>query len=178
MSFTPKNLTQGGQMTAYRLRMFAQVNGWITGWILLVYFLVTAAVFWLITPDDALRNGLWYWCASLFSGFVFLMNPSGPATWDIVWHCGAGEQLCTTKLTLAQLLANPWMQLQGATVLQSIKTCALYCGAVFSVLLCFIYWYVGRIGKKEGEDEIISGMTAPPQPQCLSLHLSHRLPRR
>ncbi|MGC1041576.1 type IV conjugative transfer system coupling protein TraD [Pantoea agglomerans] len=171
MSFTPKNLTQGGQMTAYRLRMFAQVNGWITGWILLVYFLVTAAVFWLITPDDALRNGLWYWCASLFSGFVFLMNPSGPATWDIVWHCGAGEQLCTTKLTLAQLLANPWMQLQGATVLQSIKTCALYCGSVFSVLLCFIYWYVGRIGKKEGEDEIISGMTLTDKPEEVNRQL-------
>jgi len=25
MSFTPKYLTQGGQMTAYRLRMFVQV---------------------------------------------------------------------------------------------------------------------------------------------------------
>jgi hypothetical protein len=29
MSFAGKNLTQGGQMTAYRWRMFIQVNNWI-----------------------------------------------------------------------------------------------------------------------------------------------------
>ncbi|MCT6593067.1 type IV conjugative transfer system coupling protein TraD [Pantoea dispersa] len=165
MSFTPKNLTRGGQMTAYRLRMFTQVNGWISGWILLFYLLVTGAAFWLVTPEDALRNGFWYGCASLFSGFVPLMNPSGAATWDVTWHCGAGARLCTAKLTLAQLLTDPWMQQQGAIVLQSLRVCAAACGAAFAVLLCVVYWYVGRIGRKESEDEFISGMTLTDKPK-------------
>ncbi|MEJ1268981.1 hypothetical protein WDV93_24870 [Pantoea ananatis] len=41
MSFTPKNLTQGGQITAYRLRMFIQVNQWISHWMLLFFVLTT-----------------------------------------------------------------------------------------------------------------------------------------
>ncbi|OWS72902.1 type IV conjugative transfer system coupling protein TraD, partial [Pantoea sp. VS1] len=165
MSFTPKYLTQGGQMTAYRLRMFTQVNGWISGWILLFYLLVTGAAFWLVTPEDALRNGFWYGGASLFSGFVPLMNPSGAATWDVTWHCGTGARLCTAKLTLAQLLTDPWMQQQGAIVLQSLRVCAAACGAAFAVLLCVVYWYVGRIGRKESEDEFISGMTLTDKPK-------------
>ena len=84
MSFTPKNLTQGGQMTAYRLRMFAQVNRWISGWILLRVLTDYCLLFWLITPDDALRNGFGTGAlADVSPVLVPLMNPSGPATWDI-----------------------------------------------------------------------------------------------
>jgi hypothetical protein len=44
MSFAGKNLTQGGQMTAYRWRMFIQVNNWIGFWIFIL-FAVTSAIF-------------------------------------------------------------------------------------------------------------------------------------
>ena len=113
MSFTPKYLTQGGQMTAYRLRMFAQVNQWILNWLLLLFLLSTGSVFWAVTSADVLNNGFWYWTGRLLSSFVPLMNPKSPATWDISWHCNSGIQLCTTKLTLGQLLADPWMQSMG-----------------------------------------------------------------
>lgn len=36
MSFAGKNLTQGGQMTAYRWRMFFLVNNWIGFWIFIL----------------------------------------------------------------------------------------------------------------------------------------------
>lgn len=158
MSFTPKNLTQGGQMTAYRLRMFAQVNQWIFHWILLAFFIATAFLFWAVTPVDALVNGFWYWAARLSSGFLPLMNPNSPATWDVVWHCGNGLQICTTKMTLGQVLADPWMQMQGGQLVANLKLCAAGCGIVGMLLFCTIVWYVGRIGSKESEDEFISGM--------------------
>lgn len=60
MSFTPKYLTQGGQMTAYRLRMFAQVNQWIFNWLFLLFLLSTGGVFWAVTSADVLNNGFWY----------------------------------------------------------------------------------------------------------------------
>jgi len=159
MSFTPKNLTQGGQMTAYRLRMFAQVNQWIFNWILLLFVLMTGLSFWGITPDDTLRNGFWHWTGRMFSSLVPLMNPSSPATWDILYHCGDGAQLCRAKLTLAQVIADPWMREMGANLWVNLKLCATVSAVFCSVLFCFIAWYVGRIGRKEGEDEYISGMT-------------------
>ncbi|MFD3241926.1 type IV conjugative transfer system coupling protein TraD [Rahnella perminowiae] len=158
MSFTPKYLTQGGQMTAYRLRMFAQVNQWIFNWLFLLFLLSTGGVFWAVTSADVLNNGFWYWTGRLFSSFVPLMNPKSPATWDISWHCNSGIQLCTTKLTLGQLLADPWMQSMGGQLVNNLKLSAAGCGTVCLLLFSVIAWYVGRIGKKESEDTYISGM--------------------
>jgi len=171
MSFTPKNLTQGGQMTAYRLRMFAQVNQWIFHWILLAFFIATALLFWAVTPVDALRNGLWYWAARMSSGFLPLMNPNSPATWDVVWHCGNGLQICTTKMTLGQVLSDPWMQMQGGQLVANLKLCAAGCGIVGMLLFCTIVWYVGRIGRKESEDKYISGMTLTDDLKIVNLQL-------
>lgn len=159
MSFTPKNLTQGGQMTAYRLRMFAQVNQWIFNWILLLFVLMTGLLFWGVTPDDTLRNGFWHWTGRMFSSLVPLMNPASPATWDILYHCGDGTQLCKAKLTLAQVIADPWMREMGANLWVNLKLCATGSAVFCSVLFSLIAWYVGRIGRKESEDEYISGMT-------------------
>ncbi|WP_210487877.1 type IV conjugative transfer system coupling protein TraD [Pantoea ananatis] len=158
MSFKPKNLTQGGQITAYRLRMFGQVNSWIFSWVLVLFVLCAGVAFWAITPEDTLRNGTWYWFGWMFSGLVPLMNPRSPATWEVHWHCEP-DRLCTTKMTLTQMLADPWMQQRAADMLQNLRLCLSAFGIVAVVLLCFIIWYVGRIGRKESEDEFISGMT-------------------
>lgn len=45
MSFAGKNLTQGGQMTAYRWRMFFQVNNWIGFWIFILFAVLASAIF-------------------------------------------------------------------------------------------------------------------------------------
>lgn len=165
MSFTPKYLTQGGQMTAYRLRMFAQVSNWIFHWMLLLFVIATGVLFWLTTPDDVLRNGFWYWAAWPSHSLLGLSPRAAEATWDIFWHCDESAQLCTIKLTPAQLLANPWMQDMGRQFLANLRFIASACGITASLLWCLIAWYVGRIGKKESEDEFISGMTLTDQPK-------------
>ncbi|MEN4564372.1 type IV conjugative transfer system coupling protein TraD [Pantoea agglomerans] len=163
MSFTPKYLTQGGQMTAYRLRMFVQVSNWIFHWMLLLFVVATGALFWLTTPDDVLRNGFWYWAAWPSHSLLGLSPRAAEATWDIFWHCDESALLCTIKLTPAQLLANPWMQDMGRQFLTNLRFIASACGIAASLLWCLIAWYVGRIGKRESEDEFISGMTLTDQ---------------
>lgn len=165
MSFTPKYLTQGGQMTAYRLRMFVQVSNWIFHWMLLLFVVATGTLFWITTPDDVLRNGFWYWAAWPSHSLLGLSPRAAEATWDIIWHCGEGAGMCTIKLTPAQLLANPWMQEMGRQFVANLKFIAGACGITAGLLWCFIAWYVGRIGKKESEDEFISGMTLTDQPK-------------
>nr|EJR9313031.1 hypothetical protein [Cronobacter sakazakii]EJU3015491.1 hypothetical protein [Cronobacter sakazakii] len=54
MSFAGKNLTQGGQMTAYRWRMFIQVNNWIGFWIFILFAVLTTAIFLWRIPQEAL----------------------------------------------------------------------------------------------------------------------------
>lgn len=168
MSFTPKYLTQGGQMTAYRLRMFVQVSNWIFHWMLLLFVVATGVLFWLTTPEDVLRNGFWYWAAWPSHSLLGLSPRAAEATWDIFWHCDESAQLCTIKLTPAQLLANPWMQDMGRQFLTNLRFIASACGITASLLWCLIAWYVGRIGKKESEDEFISGMTLTDQPKEVS----------
>lgn len=163
MSFTPKYLTQGGQMTAYRLRMFVQVSNWIFHWMLLLFVVATGALFWLTTPDDVLRNGFWYWAAWPSHSLLDLSPRAAEATWDIFWHCDESAQLCAIKLTPAQLLANPWMQDMGRQFLTNLRFIASACGIAASLLWCLIAWYMGRIGKRESEDEFISGMTLTDQ---------------
>lgn len=165
MSFTPKYLTQGGQMTAYRLRMFGQVSNWIFHWMLMLFIVSTCVLFWLITTDDVLRNGFWYWSAWPTHSLLGLSPGSTTATWDITWHCGDGSRLCTTKMTPAQLLADPWMQEMGSQFMANLRFIASACGLVAFLLWCLIAWYVGRIGKKESEDEYISGMTLTDKPR-------------
>ncbi|MEJ1268980.1 hypothetical protein WDV93_24865 [Pantoea ananatis] len=81
------------------------------------------------------------------SGFIRLMQHDGPPVWDIRWHCEP-DRICTINLTLAQLLANPWMQEQGALLIQNLKQCAFWCGVAAMALFSLVFWYVGRIGKK------------------------------
>ncbi|MGP2417006.1 type IV conjugative transfer system coupling protein TraD [Pantoea ananatis] len=158
MSFTPKNLTQGGQIMAYRLRMFAQVSNWIFHWMLLLFIASTALLFWLTTPDDVMRNGFWYWAAWPTHSLMGLSPASATATWDITWHCGDGTQLCKVKMTPDQLLSDAWMQGMGNAFLASLRFVATICGTTACLLYCLIAWYVGYKGKKETEDEFISGM--------------------
>ncbi|MEN4709224.1 type IV secretion system DNA-binding domain-containing protein, partial [Pantoea agglomerans] len=115
------------------------------------------------TPDDVLRNGFWYWAAWPSHSLLDLSPRAAEATWDIFWHCDESAQLCAIKLTPAQLLANPWMQDMGRQFLTNLRFIASACGIAASLLWCLIAWYVGRIGKRESEDEFISGMTLTDQ---------------
>jgi len=69
MSFAGKNLSQGGQMTAYRWRMFFQVNNWIGFWIFILFAVLAAVIFFLRIPQKVLDNDSLCWFASISSSF-------------------------------------------------------------------------------------------------------------
>ncbi|WP_225760172.1 hypothetical protein [Leclercia sp. Marseille-Q4284] len=77
MSFAGKNLTQGGQMTAYRWRMFLQVNNWIGFWIFILFAALTSAIFFWRIPQETLNNGSLWWFAWMNSSFIDLMPATG-----------------------------------------------------------------------------------------------------
>lgn len=109
MSFAGKNLTQGGQMTAYRWRMFFQVNNWIGFWIFILFAVLAAVIFFLRIPQEVFDNGSLWWFSSINSSFINLMPPGTPKLYDIHYWYAATQTQMVLKMTLPQILTDPYM---------------------------------------------------------------------
>ncbi|WP_368894274.1 type IV conjugative transfer system coupling protein TraD [Kluyvera ascorbata] len=165
MSFAGKNLTQGGQMTAYRWRMFIQVNNWIGFWIFILFALLTSAIFFWRIPQETLDNGSLWWFASLNSSFINLMPASGtPGVYDVhYWYAPTATSM-VLKMTLPQIYTDPYMQAMG----EQCQTALLWAAGGSSIFSMAVFiavtWFIADVGRKESEDQYISGMQLTDKP--------------
>ncbi|MDD7997508.1 type IV conjugative transfer system coupling protein TraD [Kosakonia radicincitans] len=164
MSFKGKNLTQGGQMTAYRWRMFIQVNNWIGFWILVLFVIIAGALFLSFTSQEMIDNGSWYWFARLNESFIDLMPAGKGKFYDIHYFYAATNTTLTLKMTLQQMLTDPYMQFMGEQLAGHLQSSALVAGGISVAAFLAVGWYIARIGKRESEDEFISGMQLTDKP--------------
>ncbi|AGN88312.1 type IV conjugative transfer system coupling protein TraD [Enterobacter sp. R4-368] len=164
MSFKGKNLTQGGQMTAYRWRMFIQVNNWIGFWILVLFVIIAGALFLSFTSQEMIDNGSWYWFARLNESFIDLMPAGRGKFYDIHYYYAATSTTLTLKMTLQQMLTDPYMQFMGEQLASHLQSSALVAGGISLVAFLAVGWYIARIGKRESEDEFLSGMQLTDKP--------------
>ncbi|QOV66460.1 type IV conjugative transfer system coupling protein TraD [Kosakonia pseudosacchari] len=164
MSFKGKNLTQGGQMTAYRWRMFIQVNNWIGFWILVLFVIIAGALFLSFTSQEMIDNGSWYWFARLNESFIDLMPAGKGRFYDIHYFYAATNTTLTLKMTLQQMLTDPYMQFMGDQLAGHLKSSAVVAGGISLAAYLAVGWYVARIGKRESEDEFLSGMQLTEKP--------------
>ncbi|MCV2512477.1 type IV conjugative transfer system coupling protein TraD (plasmid) [Leclercia pneumoniae] len=164
MSFAGKNLTQGGQMTAYRWRMFLQVNNWISFWVFMLFAGLAAIIFFLSIPRETLDNGSLWWFAWMNNSFIDLVPSSTAKLYDVhYWYAPTATQM-VLKMTLPQVYADPYMQAMG-NQLQDELTWAAICSGIFSaVVFVGVIWYITGIGRRESEDEYISGMLLTDKP--------------
>ncbi|MCM7506611.1 type IV conjugative transfer system coupling protein TraD [Enterobacter kobei] len=165
MSFAGKNLTQGGQMTAYRWRMFIQVNNWIGFWIFILFAVLTTAIFLWRIPQEALDNGSLWWFASINSSFIDLMPATGtPKIYDVHYWYAPTATMMVLKMTLPQIYADPYMQAMGDQCLTELQWAAGASGLFSMVVFIAVTWFIANIGRKESEDEYISGMQLTDKP--------------
>ena len=165
MSFAGKNLTQGGQMTAYRWRMFIQVNNWIGFWIFILFAVLTTAIFLWRIPQEALDNGSLWWFASINSSFIDLMPASGtPKIYDVHYWYAPTATAMVLKMTLPQIYTDPYMQAMGDQCLRELQWAAGGSGLFCMVVFIAVTWFIANIGRKESEDEYISGMQLTDKP--------------
>ncbi|MEY8712317.1 type IV conjugative transfer system coupling protein TraD [Mangrovibacter phragmitis] len=164
MNKNAKYLTQGGQMTAYRWRMFLQVNNWIGFWVAILFLLLAGALFFILTPKETLDNGLWYWYASLNHSFIQLMSPGAGRFYTITYWYAPTATTYHLKMTLEQMLTDPYMQAMGARLYGHLKTSALAAGVFCATVYGLVAWYVTAVGRRESEDEFISGMKLTDNP--------------
>ncbi|HHT1659974.1 TPA: type IV conjugative transfer system coupling protein TraD [Enterobacter roggenkampii] len=165
MSFAGKNLTQGGQMTAYRWRMFIQVNNWIGFWISILFAVLTTAIFLWRIPQEALDNGSLWWFASINSSFIDLMPASGtPKIYDVHYWYAPTATAMVLKMTLPQIYTDPYMQAMGDQCLRELHWAAGASGLFSMVVFIAVTWFIANIGRKESEDEYLSGMQLTDKP--------------
>lgn len=164
MSFAGKNLTQGGQMTAYRWRMFIQVNNWIGFWVLILFVLIASSLFLWRTPQEMLDNGGLYWFANLNQSFIDLMPAGAGRFYEVHYYHAATHTSYVLKMTLVQIYGDPYMKAMGEQVLEQLQWAALASGIFCTGVFAAISWYISRIGKQESEDQYISGMQLTDKP--------------
>lgn len=158
MSMKASDVTQGGQITAYRWRMYLQVNNWIFFWLSMAFAALTLLGVLVITPLEVIRNGSWYWFANSSASFVNLMGPTSPTLYNIEYYSVANNLTYTLKMSLAQMLTDPYMVWVGEKLLSHIQYMAIGCGIFVTCCYLGATWYIGSVGKKESEDEYLSGM--------------------
>lgn len=163
-TFAGKNLTQGGQMTAYRWRMFIQVNNWIGFWVFILFAILASVIFLLRTPQEVLDNGSLYWFAWMNSSFLDLIPAGQGKLYDIHYFYAPTGTALIIKMTLPQMLTDAYMQVMGDRVLAQLQSAAQVSALFSAFVFAGISWYISRIGRKESEDEFISGMTLTDKP--------------
>ncbi|HCM9111359.1 MULTISPECIES: type IV conjugative transfer system coupling protein TraD [Enterobacteriaceae] len=165
MSFAGKNLTQGGQMTAYRWRMFLQVNNWIGFWIFILFAALTSAIFFWRIPQETLNNGSLWWFAWMNSSFIDLMPATGtPTIYDVHYWYAPTATAMVLNMTLPQIYSDPYMQVMGDQCLRELEWAAGASGIFSMVVFAAVTWFIADIGRKESEDEYISGMQLTDRP--------------
>ncbi|WP_285112601.1 type IV conjugative transfer system coupling protein TraD [Leclercia adecarboxylata] len=165
MSFAGKNLTQGGQMTAYRWRMFLQVNNWIGFWMFILFAVLTSAIFFWRIPGETLNNGSLWWFAWMNSSFIDLMPTTGtPTIYDVHYWYAPTATTMVLNMTLPQIYTDPYMQAMGDQVLSGLQWAAGASGIFSMVVFMGVTWFIADIGRKESEDEYISGMQLTDRP--------------
>lgn len=165
MSFAGKNLTQGGQMTAYRWRMFLQVNNWIGFWMFILFAVLTSAIFFWRIPGETLNNGSLWWFAWMNSSFIDLMPTTGtPTIYDVHYWYAPTATAMVLNMTLPQIYTDPYMQAMGDQVLSGLQWAAGASGIFSMVVFMGVTWFIADIGRKESEDEYISGMQLTDRP--------------
>ena len=164
MSFAGKNLTQGGQMTAYRWRMFLQVNNWISYWVFILFGVLATVIFFWRIPQETLDNGSLWWFAWMNNSFIDLMPGSAPKIYDVhYWYAPTGTPM-VLKMTLAQVFKDPYMIAMSEQLLSELQWPALISGAGCLAVFLAVTWYIVGIGRRESEDEYLSGMLLTDKP--------------
>lgn len=165
MSFAGKNLTQGGQMTAYRWRMFFQVNNWIGFWIFILFAVLASAIFFWRIPQDTFDNGSLWWFASINSSFIDLMPATGtPKIYDVHYWYAPTQTHMVLKMTLPQIYGDAYMKAMGDQVFSELQWAVLASGTFSLSVFVAIAWYIAGIGRRESEDQYISGMQLTEKP--------------
>lgn len=166
MSLNPRDLTQGGQVAFMRLKMFLQINNLISYYVIMGTVLLAIATLLTRISIQNLSNGVMYWYARIMSPLTRKMV--NPPTYTIRYY---EHKL---SYSLKQILSDSYTVYCGQLLKQelAIAGCVAVLAAFFTTLA--IYWYLGRTGRKQSEDDIIGGRVLSDSPKDVARLMKKR----
>jgi type IV conjugative transfer system coupling protein TraD len=167
MSFKPSNITKGGQITAYRFKMFNQVNNWFSFWIIALFMGVSLLGFFFFTPSEIITNGSTYWIAQSSKSFLGLIANDTAKTYSYAIYHG-DVKVSDVPLTLSEVLRSQIMKEVGDAFFLRLEIFVAIGAALAMIVYCLIMIFIARIGDKETADEYISGMTLTDNPKVVN----------
>ena len=166
MSLNPRDLTQGGQVIFMRLKMFLQINN------LIAYYVITGAAISAIAAlimrisIQNLTNGVIYWFARLMAPFTEKMVSQPVYTIRYYEH--------NLKYSARQVLSDKYTTYCGQLLRQELIIAGCAALLVAFLVALALYWYFGRTGRQQSEDEIIGGRVLSESPKDVARIMKKR----
>jgi len=149
MSLKARDVTQGGQVTFMRWRMFLQINSILTYYLLILLALITGGALWLRVGLQNIQNGLLYWW--VYSFHPLSKHMVRQTVYSVRYY---GE---TLRFPAAQVLSDPYTTYCGRLLAQELVVCFVIALVCVFLLAGAFYWYLGRQGRLQSQDEITGG---------------------
>ncbi len=157
MSLSPRDLTQGGQVAFMRLKMFLQINNLISYYVIIGTALFSIAVLLIRISIQNLLNGIIYWYVRVMSPFTErLVNQP-------VYTIRYYEQ--NLSYSARQVLNDGYTVYCGQLLKQELVIAGSAALMVAFLATLAVYWYLGRTGRKQSEDEVIGGRVLSESPK-------------
>lgn len=160
MSFSGRDITQGGQVTFMRFRMFFQVNNIIIYYLSLGWFIFLALFMMLMLALQTLLNGVIFWWCELLVPLKTMFRT--PPVFPVRYY---GQKL---YFTYDHILTDPYTRWCGVALRNSLILSGLYASLLTFLLLLGLLWWIGRVGRKASRDEITGGRILEDDPAEVS----------
>lgn len=157
MSFNTRDVTQGGQVTFMRWRMFLQINSILTYYLIITLVVVMTSSLFIRMGWQNIKNGIIYW-------WVVSYNPlQKHMVKKTVYHLNYyGKKL---SFTTEQILSDPYTTYCGKLLAQELLICFIIGLVSVFIITGMIYWYLGHQGKMQSADEITGGRILSESPK-------------
>ncbi|MFH7526293.1 type IV conjugative transfer system coupling protein TraD [Aeromonas sp. A5] len=157
MKFNTRDVTQGGQATFMRWRMFLQIKNTVSYWLIILFCVLTLGILYLRVDTNLLINGIIYWWAVTLEPLHKLMVSKPIYT---IYY----EQY-ELKYYSHQVLIDAFTLYCGELVQNELMI-----SAIFSFIFVLLVWiaffcWLGLTGQKESEDEITGGRVLNTNPK-------------
>ncbi|HDD2122804.1 TPA: type IV conjugative transfer system coupling protein TraD [Salmonella enterica] len=157
MSFTAKDMTQGGQIASMRIRMFSQIANIIFYCLFIFFWILVGLVLWIKISWQTFVNGCIYWWCTTLEGMRDLIK-SQPV-YEIQYY---GK---TFRMNAAQVLHDKYMIWCGEQLWSAFVLAAVVALVICLITFFIVSWILGRQGKQQSEDDVTGGRQLTDNPK-------------
>lgn len=160
MSFKSRDITQGGQVTFMRFRMFLQVNNILFYYVFIGWLALLGFILYLRLNTQTFLNGLVYWWSHTLIPFGSIIRK--PPVYPVRYY---GKVL---YYPYDKILTDKYTVWCGITLRNELILSGLFASIITFCVVVGIFWYIGRVGKKASEDEVTGGRILEDNPKVVA----------